>query len=243
MKIVELLTEAEFMEKRRMIEMKVERLHIQEKVAKTQAKFKIYEDLDQMSQKTGKIEAQEDKGIREHQSKHVKIVADKTNYYNKNQEAPVSFLHQPNRKTVDDKGKESDLRKSKYESFDARCMEMKSWSRYFGNPGNQLVFADPKQTDDVSKSRNNENRSARNSGVSTDDATNVLCQLLKQQAAPDVEIDTFDGNLLNYFYFMTLFKVAVERKIEDPKGRLTRLIRFTTGKAKELIQHFIQLQI
>ena len=55
-KIAELLTEVEFMEKRRMIEMEAERQHIQKKVAKAQAKFKIYEDLDQMSQKVGKIE-------------------------------------------------------------------------------------------------------------------------------------------------------------------------------------------
>ena len=78
-----------------------------------------------------------------------------------------------------------------------------------------------KQTDanDVLKLRNNESRNATNSGVSADDTTNVLCQLLKQQAAPDVETDTFDGNpLLNYFYFMALFKEAVERKITDPKG-------------------------
>ena len=47
---------------------------------------------------------------------------------------------------------------------------------------------------------------------------NVLCLLLKQQAAPDVEIDAFDGNPLNYSYFMTLFKETVERKINDPKG-------------------------
>ena len=39
-KIAELLAEAELMEKTRMIEIKTERLHIQEKVAKTQAKFK-----------------------------------------------------------------------------------------------------------------------------------------------------------------------------------------------------------
>ena len=100
--------------------------------------------------------------------------------------------------------KESDLRKSKYESFDTRFMEIKSGSRYFGNPGNQFVFADPKLTD-VSKSINNENRCTRNSRVSADDATNVLCQLLKQQAAPDDEIDTFGGNQLKYFYFMALF--------------------------------------
>ena len=40
-RITELLRESEFMEKRRMIEMEAERLHIQEKVAKAQAKFKI----------------------------------------------------------------------------------------------------------------------------------------------------------------------------------------------------------
>ena len=60
-------------------------------------------------------------------------------------------------------------------------MEMKSGSRDFGNPGHQLIFADPEQTDakDVSKSSNDENRSARNSEVAADDTTNVLCQLLK----------------------------------------------------------------
>ena len=53
MKIAELLAKAEFMEKRRMIKMEAERMKIQEKVAKAQAKFKIYEDLDQMSQRVG----------------------------------------------------------------------------------------------------------------------------------------------------------------------------------------------
>ena len=111
---------------------------------------------------------QEDKGNNEQQLRHAQAVADKTNCYNKNQESPVSFLHQTNRKAVDDKGKESDLRKSKYDGFDARCMETKSGSRYSGNPCNQLIFADRKQTDakDILKSRNKKNRSATNSGVS-----------------------------------------------------------------------------
>ena len=105
LKIAELLAEAKFMEKKRMIEMEAERLHIQEKVAKAQARFKIHEGLDQMSQKAGKIEVQEDKGNNEHQLKHVKTVADETNYYNKNQQVPVSFFDQSNRKAVDEKGK------------------------------------------------------------------------------------------------------------------------------------------
>ena len=145
MRIAELLTEADFMEKWRMTEMEDERLHIQEKVAKAQARFKIYKDLNQMSQKAGKIEVQEDKGNSEHQLRHAQTVADKTNCYNKNQEAPPSFLHQTNRKDADDKRKEIYLRKSKYVGFDTRCMEIKSGSRYSGNPSNQLIFADPKQ--------------------------------------------------------------------------------------------------
>ena len=46
---------------------------------------------------------------------------------------------------------------------------------------------------------------------------------------------------LNYHYFMALFAEVVQTKIEEPRGRLTRLIKFTTGEARELIKHCIQL--
>ena len=68
--------------------------------------------------------------------------------------------------------------------------------------------------------------------ISADDATNVFCQQLKQQAVPDVEIDAFDGDPLNYFYFMTLFKETVETNKDEPKGWPTMLIKFTRGEAK-----------
>ena len=53
-----------------------------------------------------------------------------------------------------------------------------------------------------------------------DDIAEVLCQLLKQQSAPEVEIDCFDGNPLNFQYFMAIFQEVVETRIEDPLGRL-----------------------
>ena len=34
-----------------------------------------------------------------------------------------------------------------------------------------------------------------------------------------------------------MFKEVVEGKIEDPVWRLTRLIKFTDGEAKDLIKH------
>ena len=50
--------------------------------------------------------------------------------------------------------------------------------------------------------------------------TEVLCQLLKQQSAPEVETDAFDGDPLNFRYFMAIFREVVENRIEDPRGRL-----------------------
>ena len=39
---------------------------------------------------------------------------------------------------------------------------------------------------------------------------------------------------------MEILKKVVEKGIEDPRERLTRLIKYTTGEAKDLIKHCIQ---
>ena len=52
-----------------------------------------------------------------------------------------------------------------------------------------------------------------------------------------MEIETFTGNLLNYHYFMAVFKEVVQYKIDDPHGRLVRLLKYTEGKARETIKH------
>ena len=67
----------------------------------------------------------------------------------------------------------------------------------------------------------------------------MICKLFQQQGAPEVEVDKFSGNPLEYQYFSIMFKEVVERKIKDPVGRLTRLIKFTDGEAKDLIKHCI----
>ena len=38
---------------------------------------------------------------------------------------------------------------------------------------------------------------------------------------------------------MSIFRESVEKKIEYPKGRLTRLIQYIRGEAKDLIKNFI----
>ena len=77
--------------------------------------------------------------------------------------------------------------------------------------------------------------------LNSEDVSETLCKLLKLQAAPEVDMELFDGNVLNYHHFMALFKEDVESKLEDPRGRLIRLLKYFSGEAKELINHCIQL--
>ena len=68
-----------------------------------------------------------------------------------------------------------------------------------------------------------------------------MCKLLNQKNAPELDIDTFDRDPMEFHYFMAIFHEVVERKVDDEQGRLTRLIRFTKGEAKEMIKTCIQL--
>ena len=54
-------------------------------------------------------------------------------------------------------------------------------------------------------------------------------------------MEFFDSNALSYHHFMSLFKEVVESKVDDPRGRLITLLKYTSGEAKELINHCIQL--
>ena len=77
--------------------------------------------------------------------------------------------------------------------------------------------------------------------LESEDMSQMLCKLLKLCATPEVDMEPFDGNALNYHYFMALFKDVVESKIDDPSGRLTRHVKYNTGDAKEPIKYCIQL--
>ena len=62
----------------------------------------------------------------------------------------------------------------------------------------------------------------------------LMSDIFKELRAPTVQLDPFDGNPMDFPFFMAKFVQAVEMKIEDGKGRLARLIQFTAGPAKEL---------
>ena len=67
----------------------------------------------------------------------------------------------------------------------------------------------------------------------------LLCTRVREQPAPQVTTEPFNGNPLNFAYFLSMFTESVEKKIEDTMGRLTRPIKCTTGEAQELVKHFI----
>ena len=56
----------------------------------------------------------------------------------------------------------------------------------------------------------------------------MLCKLIQQKDAPEVDMPTFSGNPLEYHYSMEVFKEVVSKRIDDPRGRLTILIKYTT---------------
>ena len=72
-----------------------------------------------------------------------------------------------------------------------------------------------------------------------DQVIDVMKRLIDLHAAPDIEIDIFSGDPLEYRYFRTTFREVVETKVHDARGRLTRLLKFTSGDAKELIKNCI----
>ena len=72
------------------------------------------------------------------------------------------------------------------------------------------------------------------------DFTEILCKLVKHKSAPYVDLDAVGGNLLEYHYFMMLFHEIVEKRVDNPRGKLTRLINYTKGDAKEMIKHCAQ---
>ena len=75
--------------------------------------------------------------------------------------------------------------------------------------------------------------------ICTDGIERMLCKVIKEQSAPNAGTEEFDGNPLNFNYFRSMFRDNIVKKIDDPQGRLTRLIKYTCGEARQLVKNFI----
>ena len=64
-------------------------------------------------------------------------------------------------------------------------------------------------------------------------------EMKKLQCAPKPDLDEFSGNPLDYCYFRASFKEVVESTVPSQSGRLNRLLKYTSGEAKDAIQPFV----
>ena len=61
--------------------------------------------------------------------------------------------------------------------------------------------------------------------------------MLDMLSMPKLTIDVFTGDPLTYKEFMTIYDEVVDSKPVDSHMKLTRLLQFTSGKAKDSIRH------
>ena len=108
--------------------------------------------------------------------------------------------------------------------------------------GKELGYGEQTEKKQALSEGENEIQAAVHSGEAVESLTKLnklMVETLKLQAAPKVDIDTFSGDPLKYTYFIETFKDVVESLVSNPKQRLVRLLKYTEGEAKELIQHCV----
>ena len=67
----------------------------------------------------------------------------------------------------------------------------------------------------------------------------MLSKFLWQQSAPKVDMEPFEGNPLEFTNFMSIYQELVQKKIDDPRGRLIWLIKYIRGDPREMVKNFI----
>ena len=90
------------------------------------------------------------------------------------------------------------------------------------------------------KQVNTEEKSKTRSSYVSSDLSRMMCDLLRHQSAPEVEIKTFNYDPLEYYYFISVFREVMELKIDDPHDRLVRFLKYTEGEIRDTIKHCIQ---
>ena len=61
--------------------------------------------------------------------------------------------------------------------------------------------------------------------------------LLNYMHVPNVELDKFDGNPLEYLTFIAVFDEMVDRRVADAQVKLTWLLQYTSGSVKAAIKN------
>ena len=72
-------------------------------------------------------------------------------------------------------------------------------------------------------------------GSENGNTADLFCALVREQAAPQVTIEPFHGNLLNFAYFLSMFAESVEKKNRGLNGKIDQADQMH----RILVKHFI----
>ena len=231
LRVAELIAEASFMKKKRDAEYRAEALRMEEELAKVRARAKVYNDME---------------GI------DLRIGMDTEVFLPKFEDDEVAL---PNVT----KGVAFQKTKSRQPGYRTLYPEIKFQSAIYPSCSNaydqqlassyQFCDTDPEKVGSQNREEptlENQNevesanrRSQQKSVHENDNAAEMLSKLVRELSAPQVNMEPFEGNPLDFTYFMSMFEDSVEKKIDDPRGRLTRLIKYTRGEPRGLVKHFI----
>eukprot|EP00794_Sanderia_malayensis_P019359 gene19359-21279_t len=237
-RIAELHAESKFLEERRAAEIASEKVRIKQEIAKAEARVKVFEEFEDSIRC--------EKSVTEE-------VADQDGTFYKNERISHSYVKNwitANRDVTNQPGfSQRQIIEPSRVQLENLSEQQQQQAVSFGmrRPECSQPYVPKMPKEELPQQPNLGNHfinEPREDTEGIDESTlhaATLYGLLNQQNAPNVDIDVFGGDPMEYQYFMATFRKVVEKKIADPMGRLTRLIKYTSGEAKELIRHCIQL--
>ena len=221
-KVAELMAEASSIQKRREAKLQAEALKVEQELANAEARVRVLDKENKVDQSKAVISLGTEKGL------HKNILPDNSKEHHVIQNCNTfqePFCY-----------REATFKRNypPWSTSNARNCSLVNeiWTPDHTIPPSQEIPAENL----LHQSRDKKIPTSSSAyGSETGNIADLLCTLVREQ----VTIKPFDGNPLNFAYFLSMFTEAVEMKIEDPMGRLTRLIKCTTGEAQELVKHFI----
>ena len=210
-KLAELAIQQSFLKKKKEAELAAQQLEVEMEIAKATAKLKVYETEEEDEEMSSLGELENVKKAEDRQ----RTIQDYVDLHRKHQ--PFGNAH---------------------DEFYVKDQ----WPDYTGElkPKETQYFESSKynvRPDEIRK----QVFPSRQKGLVPGEEQQNIFEMLNYMQAPEVEIDRFDGDPLEFLYFINNFQQAVETKIRDERGRLRRLLKFLSGEPKELIKSCVYL--
>ena len=128
-----------------------------------------------------------------------------------------------------------------YEEEEERCSQASksSISSVSSSKKDEMVRHYVKELPDEVESKNEKKQNiivALPEDVPADTQGATVSKLIDSLQLPDIKIEVFDGNPLDFWFFMASFKESVESKCSDQRNKFLRLSQYLSGEPKELVE-------